>query len=651
LERAGLRCQRDLMFLMPLGLREWPAVVPAAEVEEGHPARVRGKIVAARLQRTGGRRSTFRATLEDSSGQVDALWFNQPWMAEALATGDEVELAGKVVRARGKLALVAPRVGREERPLPPAGALEPIYPSAEGIGAHTLAGWCREVAEGHAAGVCELLPKTVLADLDLPSLPSALAAAHAPANRPVFEAARRRLAFEPLLAVQAKVHARRGSQAGGGARAVRIRAELDRELLRRFPFEFTAGQKEVVKELRRDLARRAPMRRLLQGEVGAGKTVLALYAAMAVVENDGQAAIMAPTEVLAEQHYYGAAELLREAGIEVGLLTASLQRDERRFLTQRLACGEVQVVFGTHALFSSDVVFQRLDLAVIDEQHRFGVGQRAALADKGVDVHLLLMTATPIPRTLALTVYGDLEVSTLRELPPGRGTIETRWIPPDEVKGISSFLAERLELGEQVYWVCPRIGANGEGGAGRTAAAERRYRQALDSPLAPFGIELVHGRLPAEERAWHLDRFRRGEIGMLVATTVIEVGVDVPAATVVVIENAERLGLAQLHQLRGRVGRGARDAWCFLVGDPKAHERFQLLERSQDGFEIAEADLAQRGMGDLAGVRQSGVNLEGLVDPERDLDLVLAARDVMKARPQLRDHYLARATAAESASP
>jgi len=389
------------------------------------------------------------------------------------------------------------------------------------------------------------------------------------------------------------------------------------------------------------------MRRLLQGDVGSGKTVLALYAALAVVESDGQAAVMAPTEVLAEQHFYGSRGVLREAGVEAALLTAATPRDERRYELERLARGELNVVFGTHALFSKDVQFSRLDLAVIDEQHRFGVGQREKLMEKGADVHQLLMTATPIPRTLALTVYGDLDVSTLQEAPPGRGRVSTRWVKGGEVKKLSGFLAERLEQGEQVYWVCPRIGDlegadAGSPETGATAAAERRYVQACESDLASYGVELVHGRLPAEERGHRLDRFRRGEIGLLIATTVVEVGVDVPDATVMVIENAERLGLAQLHQLRGRVGRGPKDSWCFLVGDEAARERFELLERTRDGFEIAEQDLAARGMGDLAGVRQAGVNLEGLTDPERDLDLVLAAREVIRTRPDIAELYAVR---------
>ncbi|HPF15778.1 MAG TPA: helicase-related protein, partial [Planctomycetota bacterium] len=278
----------------------------------------------------------------------------------------------------------------------------------------------------------------------------------------------------------------------------------------------------------------------------------------------------------------------------------------------------------------------RLDLVVIDEQHRFGVGQRASLTGKGNDAHLLLLTATPIPRTLALTLYGDLEVSVLREAPPGRGEIRTQWSRGTQIRRVRPFLEQRLEAGEQAYWVCPRIGGGEEG---QTGVLERFDEFCADPRLARFGVECVHGKLPAEERAWRLDRFRKGDVGLLVATTVVEVGVDVSNATVMVIEEAHRLGLAQLHQLRGRVGRGPLASYCVLLGDKAAEERLQLLEQSRDGFFLAEEDLRKRGMGDLAGLRQAGVNTEGLADPEQDLELFLAARDLVQSRPQVLAHY------------
>ncbi len=389
------------------------------------------------------------------------------------------------------------------------------------------------------------------------------------------------------------------------------------------------------------------MGRLLQGDVGSGKTAVATWAAMAVAERGGQVALMAPTEVLASQHAYGLAPLFEACGIRTARLTGSLRPAERRSIVERLSAGEIDVLFGTHALFSDDVRFRRLDLVVIDEQHRFGVAQRDKLAAKGSDVHLMLMTATPIPRTLALTVYGDLDVSVLDASPPGRGSVVTTWARGSERRAMPRFLMERLDAGEQIFWVVPRIGGgdqepSGEGAEPVTsiASAEARYEDLCRRPrFRCAGIELVHGRLAPEDRATRLDRFRRAEIAILVATTVVEVGVDVPNATVMVIEDAHRLGLAQLHQLRGRIGRGRKDSHCFLLGDRRAEERFRLLERTRDGFELAEEDLRQRGMGDLLGLRQSGMNLEGLVDPEGDLDLLLAARDLFQRHPELAAAY------------
>ncbi|MCP3918075.1 MAG: ATP-dependent DNA helicase RecG [bacterium] len=648
-EAIGVRTLRDLLFLAPRGLFEWPGVEAIATSRErrGARVRVRGVAVPPRLVRMGGKRSLVRITVEDESGSIEALFFNQPWMRDNVRGGETYELCGRVQRGKGgEVMLVTPRLGSSERPLPPAGYLAPRYQAPDGVSEEALAAFCRAAAEQHAGRLDEPLSERVLARFDLPELARAVLHAHRPPTRGAFEAARRRLAFEPLLAAQARLAIRRRSADRGRARPAEVSPELHAEILGRLPFTLTQAQARVVSELRRDLGRRVPMRRLLQGDVGAGKTVLGLYAAIATVEANGQAAFMAPTELLAEQHYYGLRDLLTDAGVEAALFTGSMPKAERRVVLERLARGDVQVLFGTHALFSGDVRFSRLDLAIIDEQHRFGVEQRARLAGKGEDVHLLLMTATPIPRTLALTLYGDLDVSMLEGLPPGRGSITTRWVRGQERRRISAFLEERMERGEQVYWVCPRIGADtaadeDKPASAKLASAERRHEQVLASKLAPFGVELVHGKLPADERSYRLDRFRRGEIAMLVATTVIEVGVDVSSATVIVIENAERLGLAQLHQLRGRVGRGPVDSHCLLLGNPSAEERFRVLERTRDGFELAEEDLRTRGMGDLMGLRQSGLNTEGF-DPDADLDLLLAARDLVRDDDELARTYAGR---------
>ncbi|TDJ72774.1 MAG: ATP-dependent DNA helicase RecG [Planctomycetota bacterium] len=639
LARLGVACIRDLLFLLPRRLREWAEPVSVAEASDrvGSTVTVRVRVRGVRLTRFGGRRSLVRVKVADESGEIDALFFNQPWMREHVRVGDDVELHGRVVDAKGA-ALASPKLGTSAKPLPSPGTVVPEYPLTDGVSQDFLAALCRSAVARYGDGVVELLPHDILTRLGLPPLPEAVASAHAPANAAEFDAARRRLAFESLLGVQARLQLARTGRSGR-ATAARIADARHAALLDRYPFALTVAQRRIAGELRSDLARTSPMRRLVQGDVGSGKTAVALYAAMVVAESGGQSAFMAPTELLAEQHFFGLRPLLERAGLACDLLTGSLARRDRRQVLERLEHGGLHVLFGTHALFSADVRYKRLDLAIIDEQHRFGVGQRAALADKGDDVHTLLMTATPIPRTLALSLYGDLDVSLLDEMPPGRGEVTTRWVRGAERRRVPALVRERLAAGEQAYWVCPRIGAEEdaeEESLARIAGAEQRFARIQESEVfAQLGVELVHGRLPAEERARRLDRFRRGEAKLLVATTVIEVGVDVPAATVMVIENAERLGLAQLHQLRGRIGRGPAPSQCLILGDAVAEHRFRLLEECRDGFLLAEEDLRQRGMGDLAGVRQSGDNLEGLDDPERDLDLLIAARDLARERPDV----------------
>ncbi|QDU68449.1 ATP-dependent DNA helicase RecG [Engelhardtia mirabilis] len=638
LGRAGVRCIADLACLNPRQLEEVGPLVELARLGDYLGARVfvRGEVLSARFVRSGRGRSMLRVRLSDESGAADAVFFNQPWMRDALPVGEVVDLYGSAVDIKGP-ALASPRrAAPGEDGLVP-GALLPIYPNVEGIGLGVLRDLVQRAHQIARDSFVEALSDAARADLELPSLPEALDALHAPRSRASFERARRRLALEPVLALQARLQERLAGRIKGRALQVELDDDEHRALIARLPFEPTGGQRRIMDELRRDLARRAPMRRLLQGDVGSGKTSLGIYACSAVAARAAQAAFMAPTELLAEQHFAGQWPLLAREGLRAELLTGSQPAAQRRATLARLASGEIDVLFGTHALFSRDVRFASLALAVVDEQHRFGVSQRRELFEKGRDVHVLLMTATPIPRTLALTLYGDLEVSSLRERPPGRLPLRTHRVKMADVPRLLRFLDRRLAQGERVFWVAPRI----EAGAGGRGAIDAHAWLSC-SPLARHGIELVHGRLPSLERTARLDRFRRGDVGLLVGTTVLEVGVDVPQATAMVIEGAERFGLAQLHQLRGRVGRGTRGGTCFLFGADSAAERLELLERTEDGFALAEEDLAQRGMGDLAGLRQAGDNAEGLRSPDLDLELILRARDLMAQDAELRAHYMVR---------
>ena len=634
LAQLGVTTIGDLLLLAPLRLESTGrrATCDEARGLVGEVVQVTAQVVRTRFFRRGGRRSVFTAYLEDESGAIEAHWFNQSWLRESVQKDSQFTLAGRVgLTKKGRPTLVVPRIGSAEKPLPEPGGWEGVYPSVSGIGQGLLRGLCRS-ALVHADGLRERVPDELRVRLGLPTLAEAARTIHEPRDPLEFSSARRRVALEDCLAMQARLQRRAASEVDGEAMVVEIGDGEHEELIGLLPFQLTGDQARVVDEVRRDLALSRPMRRLLQGDVGTGKTAVAFYACVAAARGGGQAVLAAPTELLAEQHHAVLAPLFAAAGVEVGLLTGSTPTPERSRVLSGLASGELQVAIGTHALMSEKVRCERLAVAVIDEQQRFGVAQRTRLLEKGRDVHVLLTTATPIPRTLALSIYGDLEVSILREKPPGRGKVSTRWLKKGDGERLTAFLSERLEAGEQVFWVVPRIAGGSE-----ERGAIQAHARLCESDLARHGVVLVHGALDGGLRQERLAAFRSGEARILVGTTVIEVGVDIPKATVLVVEGAEHLGLAQLHQLRGRVGRGRADSWCLLFGKSSAKERFEFLERTDDGFEIAEEDLRRRGMGDLDGLRQSG----GAIDPEEDLDLLLAARDAIASDPSLAEAYLA----------
>lgn len=644
--RMGVEDAGDLLFLAPRRIAHGSDVSTIADAlaRPSSEVTITGRVERASLQRFG-RRATLRVVVRDGTGSLTALFYNQPWLLKRFPVDSEVTLRGVLSRA-GEIR--SPKIGSESRPLAGAGEIALEYPAPEGVSPAFVARLVRELARSAHELVRDPVDRRHLDRHGLCTLGAAVRDLHAPPSEAAFVAARRRMTLERLLVLAARLGARRLDAASRHALAIDVDIDVDREILARFPFRFTAAQARVAAELRRDLARAQPMRRLLQGDVGSGKTALGLYAALLTARARGQTAFLAPTELLAEQHWIGLARVLESAGLRSALVTGSLRPGERADVLARLERGEIDVAFGTHALFSADVEYSRLALCVIDEQHRFGVAQRAELLSKGRDVHALLMTATPIPRTQALALYGDLDTSVLDEKPPGRGSVTTHWVRGQEKRRVEKLILERVKAGERVYWVVPRIGAGEEADGAvdaRSMSAEVRFERLCASQLEPFGVELVHGRLSAAERAARLERFRSGAVRTLVATTVVEVGVDVPEATVIVIESAERLGLAQLHQLRGRVGRGSRPSWCWLFGSPSGAARFAVLERTTDGFVIAEEDLRQRGMGDLFGLRQAGINTEGLESLEADLDLLLFARRIVGEDPAAYATYAALARA------
>ena len=643
LSGLGIETLGDLLRVVPRGLeRIGPRVdLATASASVGSFVHVTGEVATVRLARLPRRGVLVRVRLEDDSGTLDVLFFHQPWLAKQLAAGQRLELYGRVVLAR-EPALSSPRVGTPAKPLPKPNSLHPAFPGTEGVSPEFLAGLVRRAFDEFGSSLADPIPPEDLERADLPDLRSAVGELVRPSSGAAFARARRRLAIESALELQARLLERKASakrRSTAVERFVISQAQRE-ELLGALPFELTGGQATVLSEVERDLAASAAMRRLLQGDVGSGKTVLGLLACAIPARSGAQSVFLAPTELLAEQHFEASKAFAKRLGLRTTLLSGSLRAGARRERLAKIAAGDVDLVFGTHALFSKDVRYARLALAVIDEQHRFGVAQRRALLSKGREVHVLLMTATPIPRTLALSLYGDLEVSTLRERPPGRRVVRTRRVALKERPRMLGALHDRCSRGEGVYWVVPRVETSEEG-----RGVEELATWVRESPLGEFGVECVHGRLSVTERQRGTSRFRSGKSRILCGTTVIEVGVDVPDASAIVIEGAERFGLAQLHQLRGRVGRRADlDAVCYLIGKNSAGPRLALLEGEDDGFAIAEHDLRQRGMGDLAGRRQSGENREGWTgEEEEDLGALLFAREVLERRPGARAALAARA--------
>ncbi len=633
LARLGLFSVRDVLLFVPQKLEIFEELesLDRAEGCIGERVRVSGKVQSLSMYRRGWRRSVLRVKIADERGTLDLLYFNQAWMRKRFEVDEEVTCEGLLVDSKGP-AMVSPRFVKSGE-----ATNQPLvsYRLTEGIGQEYLRKLCRFACEEWAASLREPLGRELLKARGVPPLATAVVAVHRPVCASEFQAARRRLALEPLLELQARLAERRANRALGSAAKIRPKLSECERVRARFPAPFTAGQCTAMDEIAQDLNSSVPMRRLLQGDVGSGKTWVGAWAAALVAGAGKQAALMAPTELLAEQHAIGLAPLFESLGLRAVLLTGSLAPERARAVRAELASGRAQVAIGTHALFSSQTEFHSLALAIVDEQHRFGVSQRERLFDKGCDTHVLLMTATPIPRTLALTIYGDLETSLIRDRPPNRGSVTTRRVTEEKLDAMRSFLKERMSEEERVFWVTPRI----DGELGAKAAFERWSEELSGSDV---GVELVHGRLTAADRAERLERFRTGQARMLVGTTIIEVGVDVPEATVMVVDGAHRMGLAGLHQIRGRVGRGSAPSWCFLIGDEAAADRIEVLAGTSDGFEIAELDMLRRGMGSLTGRRQAGGNDEGLESPESDLELILFARDVIRKDEGLRACYLAR---------
>ncbi len=622
LARLDIRAVGDALRCAPLRY-ERRQLVALGAARPGQAVTLAGRIERARVGRTRDGAVTCEALFFDGTARATVRWFHQPYLARHLARGARVLLTGTMAPAY-PLALANPEWEVLEPGEVPHGGptLVPIYPGTEGLPRRWFRRLLASLAEGSAAAAEEILPGALVAARDLLPLPQALRALHLPASLDEAAAARRRLAYEELFLLAFGLALRR--QEVARLPGLPLRADPGRETPVRdaLPFALTPAQERAVEEIAADLARDRPMHRLLHGDVGSGKTVVALLAALRTVAAGAQAALIAPTDLLAEQLGERAVEVLAPAGIRVALLGASQRGSERRAALRGLAAGSVGVAVGTHALLEPGVRFARLGLAIVDEQHRFGVVQRLTLATKGPHPHLLVMSATPIPRSLALTLYGDLDLTTLEVLPPGRRPVATEILSPERREEAAARIREEVARGRAAYVVCPQIELGEAGEAEAAAAAEAHLTALRRGALKGLRLGLLHGRLRPADREGSMRAFREGGLDVLVATTVVEVGVDVPRATVMVVEGADRFGLAQLHQLRGRVGRGEHPGVCFLIPGPAPTERgmarLQALVASQDGFAVAEADLALRGEGDLLGTRQAGLpplTFASLCDP------------------------------------
>ena len=610
---AGIDSVRGLLAVLPKDYRDLTHIVSLADMRPGADAACRVRVAGEVSEHRAGRLLITRVYVTDGEDTVAAVWYNQPWLKKQLYRGRELLLYGRVEARKGYLQLTCPAIERE-------GGITPIYKAIPGVPNKTLQN-CVQAALTLCEGQWpDQLPEGLRRRYGLCERNFAMRNAHLPVSREALEAARRRLAFEELLIYQVGLSLMRN----GGQKGVRI--DVQPEQVQRFigqlPFPLTGAQRRVIDEIRRDLAAETAMARLVQGDVGSGKTAVAFAAIAMAVENGWQAALMAPTEILAQQHYEGARALFEPLGYRVGLLVGSLTAKQHRLAHECIETGAWDVVIGTHALITDKVKYRHLGLVVTDEQHRFGVRQRTQLSEKGDSPNVLVMSATPIPRTLSLILYGDLDISVIDELPPGRIPVRTRIVPDEKRAGMYGFLLNEIRNGRQVYVVCPLVE---DSEAVDAQSAEQVYEDLRTGPLKSVRVALVHGKMRADEKERALADFREGRTDVLVSTTVIEVGVNVPNATVMVIENAERFGLAQLHQLRGRVGRGSGESWCFLMAEP--NERLRLLTQTNDGFVIAQKDMEIRGPGELFGYRQSGAMSYGVGALAADAQMLKQTHD------------------------
>lgn len=648
LARLELYVVRDVLFYFPRAYENFSEPKPIEELVDGEAAAVCGVIDEIDMKGTGIGKSILGVLIRQGSQYLRAVWFNQAYMRQRFAMGQRVVFSGQAKLNGLRWEMTHPKVdwlGPDDPP--PKGQILPVYSLTEGVGQGIMRKAVRSVVEAYAELLDEVFPEDYLQAHDLLPIATAVQWIHNPPDEASLERARRRFVYQELLVLQLALALRKATlSAGKQAAALEATARIDARILRLFPFELTAAQRTAMQEIAADMGRPVPMNRLLQGDVGSGKTVVAIYAMLLAVAHGHQAVLMTPTEVLAQQHARTLEERLTESRVRIGLLTGSMTEKQRQTLREKISAGEIDLVVGTQALLYGETQFAKLGLVIIDEQHKFGVAQRARLKQSSLDPHYLVMTATPIPRTVSMTLFGDLDVSTLREAPPGRQPVHTYFATEHQRERWWDFYRKKLREGRQGYVVTPLVDESEELAL---ASVQQTFESLAHGELADFRLDYLHGRMSSSEKEFVMQKFRTGSTQVLVATPVIEVGVDIANATLMTIEAGERFGLAQLHQLRGRVSRGTHPGYVCVFGEPTTEESQQRLEaftKTNDGFELAEFDFALRGPGDLFGTRQHGLPPLRMADLQRDtLILEEARRDaqaLIAADPKLEQPEFAR---------
>lgn len=641
LTRLNLRTVADVLFFFPRAYEDPGDVRPISDLQEDAVQSVIGEIREVEARSSAAGRFVLGVLVSDGPSFLRALWFDQPYRQDLFRRGQRVMLTGRA-RYKGMMWVMAhPKVHILAEGETPRTAPLPIYPLTEGIRQWEMRRIVRRVVENYADHLEDVFPDDYREQHGLLPLPEAARRIHFPPDLATAERARRRFVYQELCILQLALAIRRARlMESGTAPSLSRTAKIDARIRRLLPFSLTPSQERAIEEITADMARSVPMNRLLQGDVGSGKTVVAVYAVLVAVAHQHQAALMAPTEILARQHFQTVDRLLARSRVRRALLVGGLSPAERASTLERLTAGDLDLVVGTQAVVQEGVRFHRLGLVVIDEQHKFGVRQRAALKGAGKEPHYLVMTATPIPRTLTMTLFGDLDVSVIRELPPGRKPVKTYLASPEQRPQWWDFFRRKLRQGRQGYVVVPLVE---EGDSPGLRSVEAAYRELQEGELREFRLAAVHGRMTAEEKDSVMHRFRRREIDVLICTSVVEVGVDVPNATLMTIENAERFGLAQLHQLRGRVARGKFVGHCCAFTDAASEEsrrRLEAFRDTTDGFALAEIDFAIRGPGEIFGTRQHGLPPFRIADLVRDSTIAEEARrdawQVVQSDPGLR---------------